>query len=121
MRLDHLLSTEIQGAGFRVRCRPRPDGPASVGLLVWKRSVALVWYGHAFGFPDRHRAFGSGVGPPYRVPSVPLVGFAGSGSGRGGGLRTGEWTRARKILFLFTVFSDELLLVEVLFFVLIVL
>ena len=54
-------------------------------------------------------------------PVRPLVGFAGSGSGRGGGLRTGEWTRARKILFLFTVFSDELLLVEVLFFVLIVL
>ena len=92
-----------------------------MGLLVWKRSVALVWYGHAFGFPDRHRAFGSGIGSPYRVPSVPLVGFAGSGSGSGGGLRTGEWTRARKILFLFTVFSDELLLVEVLFFVLIVL
>ena len=48
-------------------------------------------------------------------------GVSGSGLGRGGGLRTGEWTRARKILFLFTVFSDELLLVEVLFFVLIVL
>ena len=99
MRLDHLLSTEIQGA-VCARCRPPGRmGPASVGLLVWKRSVALVWYGHAFGFPDRHRAFGSGIGSPYRVPSVPLVGFAGSGSGRGGGLRTGEWTRARKIFF----------------------
>ena len=54
-------------------------------------------------------------------PVRPPGGVSGSGSGRGGGLRTGEWTRARKILFLFTVFSDELLLVEVLFFVLIVL
>ena len=50
-----------------------------MGLLVWKRSVALVWYGHAFGFPDRHRAFGSGVGPPYRVPSVPPGGVRGFG------------------------------------------
>ena len=73
MRLDHLLSTEIQGA------------VASVGLLVWKRSVALVWYGHAFGFPDRHRAFGSGAvrhtgsrpspwwGSRVRVPVVVVV------------------------------------------------
>ena len=80
-----------------------------------------MWYGHAFGFPDRHRAFGSGAVRHTGSRPSPLVGFAGSGSGRGGGLRTGEWTRARKILFLFTVFSDELLLVEVLFFVLIVL
>ena len=57
---------------------------------------------------------------PYRVPSLRVRGWV-SVPGRGGGLRTGEWTRARKILFLFTVFSDELLLVEVLFFVLIVL
>ena len=120
MRLDHLLSTEIQGA-VRARCRP-PAGWSGVGGAAGVEEIGgsrVVWAcfwvpGPPPGLRVRHRF---AIPGPVRPPG----GVSGSGLGRGGGLRTGEWTRARKILFLFTVFSDELLLVEVLFFVLIVL
>ena len=80
-----------------------------------------MWYGHAFGFPDRHRAFGSGA--VRHTGSRPSPGGV-----RGFGFRSWWWfenwrvdASKKDFLFLFTVFSDELLLVEVLFFVLIVL
>ncbi len=91
-----------------------------MGLLVWKRSVALVWYGHAFGFPDRHRAFGSGAVRHTGSRPSPWWGF-------GFGFRSWWWFEnwrvdaSKKDSFLVYCFSDELLLVEVLFFVLIVL
>ena len=99
MRLDHLLSTEIQGA-VRARCRP-PAGWSGVGGAAGVEEIGgsrVVWA--CFWVPGPPPGLRVWRGSPYRVPSVPLVGFAGSGSGRGGGLRTGEWTRARKISFL---------------------
>ena len=66
---------------FVRRCVPRvPDGPVSVGLLVWKQVVGLwvrpswggllEWYGHAFGFPDRHpRMFPGAVRCPAGSPA----------------------------------------------------
>ena len=102
------------GRGPRPVSPPGPDGPVSGGLLVWKRSWRLLWYGHAFGFPDRHRAFGSGAVPiPGPVPSACAGGFR--VPGRGGGLRTGEWTRAR-ILCSCLLFFRTNSIVRVLFF-----
>lgn len=64
-----------------VRCEPRVrDGPGSSGMLVWKQPL-MMWYGHAFGFPDRHPRFVPGAVLPFRRASglVP-VGFRAVGA-----------------------------------------
>ncbi len=102
MRLDHLLSTEFCGAPV---WRPFRDDvfPALVGVGVVPAGVEEIkdllpalWVGggavHAVGSPDRHapcvgwvfRAHGSGA----------ACSSCRAGLWCGGGLRTGEWTRA---------------------------
>ena len=121
MRLDHLLSTEIQGA-VRARCRP-PAGWSGVGGAAGVEEIggsrvvrACFWVpGPPPGLRVRRW---SAIPGPVRPP----------GGVRGFGFRSWWWfenwrvdASKKDFLFLFTVFSDELLLVEVLFFVLIVL
>ena len=72
MRLDHLLSTEIQGAGFRARCRP-PAGWSGVGGAAGVEEIGgsrVVWAcfwvpGPPPGLRVRHRfAIPGPVRPP---------------------------------------------------------
>ena len=78
MRLDHLLSTEIQGA-VRARCRP-PAGWSGVGGAAGVEEIGgsrVVWA--CFWVPGPPPGLRVWRGSPYRVPSVPPGGVRGFG------------------------------------------
>jgi hypothetical protein len=62
VRLDHLLSTENSGRRSAGRCRlGGPDSPVVLGAAGVEMLSLAVWYGYAFGLPDRHPRLGAGA------------------------------------------------------------